>query len=304
MDNECMCNKKLTSYKDTAMRNRLWQEKADELGLEAAVLRTWFDSMRTRFGKLTKTASGDGAADLTKRDKWIMNRFDFLFPHIISIKGRCAGGLNAKLAQQAASSSSSAAAPDDADDNPSSHSHSTTPTPRSGSPQPSSSSASFSAFKAKSSTPSSFYKTALSVLERRAEESRELQELVQMILDEAKKTYSDKHMWGGWLAMMVPWLQFPQMYLQQQQQQPYSHLVQFGQQQHLMQQQFQLRPSVISVHPVATTRASSPNPGPSSSSQAAKNSDTSGNLSGLASLIGDSSFPNLSPSDLAGNQDE
>ncbi len=84
------------------MKNRLWTAKSDELHIETAVLKTWFDSMQTRFGKLTKTASGDGAADNTERDQWILNCFDFVRQHIMRIKGRTAGGLNAKLAQQAA----------------------------------------------------------------------------------------------------------------------------------------------------------------------------------------------------------
>ncbi len=90
-ENECMYGKKLNSYKDNAMRNRQWQENADELDLEAAI--------RTHLGKLTRTVSDDGAADLIEKDKCILDHFDFLLPHIVCIKGCCAGGLKVKLAQ-------------------------------------------------------------------------------------------------------------------------------------------------------------------------------------------------------------
>ncbi len=45
---ECLFNKKLNAYKDTT----------DELQIEKTILKTWFDNMRTRFGKITNTASG------------------------------------------------------------------------------------------------------------------------------------------------------------------------------------------------------------------------------------------------------
>ncbi len=64
--NECFFNNK-NAYKDTKMKNRLWTAKEDELHIETVILKTWFNSMRTRFGKLTKTASADSTADYTLR---------------------------------------------------------------------------------------------------------------------------------------------------------------------------------------------------------------------------------------------
>ncbi len=89
--------------KDTAMKNRLCIAKADELHIETAVLKTCCDSMLTRFGKLTKTASGDRTADNTERDQWNLNPFDFVGQHMMRIKEWMAGGLKVKLAQQATS---------------------------------------------------------------------------------------------------------------------------------------------------------------------------------------------------------
>ncbi len=128
-------------------------------------------------------------------------------------KGRTAGGLKVKLAQQAAAAAvctTCGSPPDDVSDPEvdneellvSSRSTSTTPTPWSDSPPPSSSTS-----KVGSKGPqvkSSSFKTALSALGKHAKESKDLQGWVELILAEAKKTSPDKHMWGGWLATMVP----------------------------------------------------------------------------------------------------
>ena len=53
-DNPILYSKGLKEYKDTARKQRLWEEKGRELNLESAtVLMTWYNSMRTRLGKLT-----------------------------------------------------------------------------------------------------------------------------------------------------------------------------------------------------------------------------------------------------------
>ncbi|XP_066957984.1 uncharacterized protein [Macrobrachium rosenbergii] len=47
-------------------------------------LRTWFTSLRSRFGLLTAEKSGQGTGRrLTDREKWILNIFHFLKPHIV-----------------------------------------------------------------------------------------------------------------------------------------------------------------------------------------------------------------------------
>ena len=74
------------SYKDSAKKTALWNAKAEELGQGSGVLLlTWYRSMRTRYGKLykTETKSGPGSSThLTQRDKWIVENFHFLTPHI------------------------------------------------------------------------------------------------------------------------------------------------------------------------------------------------------------------------------
>ena len=62
-ENPCLFIKKLNKMV------ALWQEKGAEMCVEVALLKTWFESMRTRFGKLTKSKSGDGNIDHTERDQ-------------------------------------------------------------------------------------------------------------------------------------------------------------------------------------------------------------------------------------------
>lgn len=48
-------------------------------------LRTWFYSIRSRFGRLTTEKSGQAAPNrrLTDRERWILDIFSFLRPHIV-----------------------------------------------------------------------------------------------------------------------------------------------------------------------------------------------------------------------------
>lgn len=50
-------------------------------------LKGWYESMRTRFGKISQGGkSGDGAQENTERDRWILEAFNFLSRHIVRIK--------------------------------------------------------------------------------------------------------------------------------------------------------------------------------------------------------------------------
>lgn len=46
--------------------------------------------MRTRFARITSTRSGQGSVldELTERDRWIFNSFQFLRPHIVRVPSR------------------------------------------------------------------------------------------------------------------------------------------------------------------------------------------------------------------------
>lgn len=50
-------------------------------------LKSWMDSIRTLYGKLTKRPSGSGGR-LSERDKWILEKLSFLSKHIYRISNR------------------------------------------------------------------------------------------------------------------------------------------------------------------------------------------------------------------------
>ena len=78
----------MKEYKDSGKNKLLWEGKAKQLGVDLTVLLTWYKSLRTRLGKLTFKKSGEGSAEKTDRDKWILDRFDFLKKHIHRVRGR------------------------------------------------------------------------------------------------------------------------------------------------------------------------------------------------------------------------
>ncbi len=202
--NPCLFNKKLNDYRNTELKSLLWNLKGEELQVEAALLKTWFESMRTRFGKLTKTQSFDDAAentDLTERDQWIIDRFEFLHQHIVRIRRRHGGGLTNKLASKVASAATAYPHQDVTDDDddeeeeedPEPRYSSTTPVPHTSTPPPSTS-------KSSSSKGPAVKSSQNVIMEKRAEESEKLQDRVE----DTKEGKSAKHIWGQWLASMVP----------------------------------------------------------------------------------------------------
>ncbi len=65
--NPCLYNKKLETYRNTDMKKRLWQDKTAELSnCDVEYLLSWYKSMRTRYGKLSKLPTGSGAQELTE----------------------------------------------------------------------------------------------------------------------------------------------------------------------------------------------------------------------------------------------
>ena len=86
--NEMMYNKGLRDYRLTQVKSRMYDEQAKEVGITIADLKTWLDSMRSRFGRLTERKSGSGAKKLTERDEWILEAFAFLREHIVRVPGR------------------------------------------------------------------------------------------------------------------------------------------------------------------------------------------------------------------------
>ena len=103
-DNPSIYSKRMTDYKDSQNKEKLWEDKAADMGVEVAALKTFYKSNRTQMSRLKKTVgkSGEGAEtveDLSATDKWVWEKFSFLKDHIetverrnvVSIRGRGRG---------------------------------------------------------------------------------------------------------------------------------------------------------------------------------------------------------------------
>ena len=60
--NPVLYSKRLTGYKNSAAKERLWMKQAEQMQCTPNELKTWYDSMRTKLGKLKKAASKSGQA--------------------------------------------------------------------------------------------------------------------------------------------------------------------------------------------------------------------------------------------------
>ena len=69
-------------FKNKARKESLWKELARSRNL----YKTWFDSQRTRYGKLTQSKSGQAPKEMTERQNWIQCKLGFLKSHM-----RCKG---------------------------------------------------------------------------------------------------------------------------------------------------------------------------------------------------------------------
>lgn len=83
-EQDCLFNKKHPTYINKDLKDAQWEQKAREMGKTSAQLKKWYANMRTRFGKLKQTPSGSGTTELTARDRWIQDHFEFLRLHLIA----------------------------------------------------------------------------------------------------------------------------------------------------------------------------------------------------------------------------
>ena len=69
-------------FHDRTRREALWAEISAELKLQPFDVRRWFESQRTRYGKLSKLQSGQAPREMTKRQSWVYQQMGFLKSHI------------------------------------------------------------------------------------------------------------------------------------------------------------------------------------------------------------------------------
>ena len=89
-DNPIIYDKGLSVYWKKLNKREMWAKKAAEVGLTVDQLTTWYESNRTRYGKLIKTKSGQGQQRITQRGEWVLKSFDFLKSHIYRQPSRSA----------------------------------------------------------------------------------------------------------------------------------------------------------------------------------------------------------------------
>ncbi len=209
-DNPCIYNKKLDSYRQTDMKKRQWIEKAIEYpNVDVEYLMSWYRSMRTHFGKLSKLPTG---SDLTERDEGILCKFSWLKTHISRQKGNQLGGLTKKLSTAAGPStsrrlSSGEDSDDDTCDVALSIQEDCTPSdiccPQSCPPEVQSAptSATSSASKSKSR---SKVRSSDSILKVHVVESRRLQDKVETLLCKQETFRDSQVQFGLFFPSMIP----------------------------------------------------------------------------------------------------
>lgn len=85
-ENPFLYNKGMAEYKDMKKKNRMFQEKGKTISppLSGDELKRWLESIRNRFGRLTKDKSGQNVPrPCTDRERWILDIFHFLGRHIV-----------------------------------------------------------------------------------------------------------------------------------------------------------------------------------------------------------------------------
>ena len=64
---EELYDKTNNSFKDKLKKERLWEQLAATRNLPIKTVKKWFETQRTRYGKLTHTKSGQAAEKITER---------------------------------------------------------------------------------------------------------------------------------------------------------------------------------------------------------------------------------------------
>ncbi|KAK6173226.1 hypothetical protein SNE40_016715 [Patella caerulea] len=69
---------KLTDFRMTEKKNKLWEDQGGKLDKTADYLNGWFKSLRDNYTHVHKKKSGDGVPDLTEREQWVKDNFSLM----------------------------------------------------------------------------------------------------------------------------------------------------------------------------------------------------------------------------------
>ena len=197
-------DKSSKGYKNIDRRKRVWRLKAEEIKVDPASLMAWYENMRTRYVKLVKKKSGDGVKDLTPREDWLIQKFSFLYQHILRRPGKGIATLTSKAKEPRVPPESSASTyiqmgeeDMEADEMiPCDASTPTAPHSRSHSPVPPS--------RKKVCMASDVHARPLQKINERVETSRRLQDEVQRLVHrEDDRPTTEKAHWGQWMASVA-----------------------------------------------------------------------------------------------------
>ena len=71
-------NKTNEHFKDKARKECLWPRFTNSRKLSVKVQKTWFKCQSTHYSKLAQSKSGQAPKEMTERQNWIQNKFNFL----------------------------------------------------------------------------------------------------------------------------------------------------------------------------------------------------------------------------------
>ena len=180
-----------SQYKDTGSKKKLWDELARKMGVNLKALTTWYESTRTKIGKLLTDKSGSATKELSERDQFLKVTFSFLGNHIVRQPSRVAVSLKSRLAAQQPQPSSLQMVTDNDDNLPN-------PVPV---PEPEARPRPPQKFKGKSKARQPEGDQLLEAIREQQQQTTQLQGKITGLLEPPRM--SPATLWGSWLGSMA-----------------------------------------------------------------------------------------------------
>ena len=81
-DHKELYDKTNQHFNDKARKECLWRRFTNSCQLSVKLCKTWFKSKRTCYGKLMQFKSQQAPKEMTERQNWIQDKFNFLKTHV------------------------------------------------------------------------------------------------------------------------------------------------------------------------------------------------------------------------------